>query len=110
MINRGAIIVRFKEPYIDWAIGLDDTGLTPDKEGESTVYLIPEFEDDVEALEVLSNIFEQIFEHELRSWHRDEAAWPQNRTWAMFREWFDVEFHSCVEDVCGDEPMADNEA
>jgi hypothetical protein len=110
MINRGAITVRPKKPYIDWAVSLDDTGLTPDGEGESTVYLIPEFEDDVEALEVLSKVFERIFENELQSWHRDEAAWPQNRTWAMFRAWFDVEFHSCVEDVCGDDPMADYDA
>jgi hypothetical protein len=109
MINRGAIIVRFKKPYIDWAIGLDDAGLTPDKEGESTVYLLPEFEDDVEALEVLSNSFDRIFEHELKSWHWDKSAWPQNRTWDMFRQWFDVEFHSCVEDLGGDEPMADDD-
>ncbi len=108
MINRGAILVRPKRPYIDWAIGLDDTGLTPDEEGESTVYLVPEFEDDGEALEVLLNIFARIFENELTSWHRDEAAWPQDRTWGMFREWFDVEFHSCVEDVCGDNPMDDD--
>ena len=49
MLNRGVLIVRPGQPYIDWAAQLDDSGLVPDSEDEKTVYLIPEFESDAEA-------------------------------------------------------------
>ncbi len=30
MLNRGVVIVRPKQPYLDWAAGLDDSGILPD--------------------------------------------------------------------------------
>src|SRR5215471_16399911 len=41
MLNRGVVIVRPKQPYLDWAAGLDDSELVPDPNAEQTVYLIP---------------------------------------------------------------------
>jgi len=29
MLNRAALIVRPAKPYVDWALGLDDSGLAP---------------------------------------------------------------------------------
>jgi hypothetical protein len=52
MLNRAVLIVRPKQPYLDWAAGLDDSGLLPDVQGEQTAYLIPSFEDDDEAAKV----------------------------------------------------------
>jgi len=43
---------------------------------------------------------------ELEGWHMDESAWPVDRTFKKFRDWFAIEFHSVVEDLC-DFPMAD---
>lgn len=100
MINRGVLIVRPKQPYIDWAAKLDDSGLVPNREDEQTVYLIPEFEDCADAQEILEGVYDEVFERELEGWHTDESAWPQNRTFAMFKEWFDIELHSVVEDLC----------
>lgn len=100
MLNRGAIIVRPSRLFIDWAASLDDSGLLPGKDGEKTIYLVPEFEDDFEALEVLAKGYDIIFESELDGWHTRQSDWPKNRTFAMFREWFEVEFHSVVEDLC----------
>ena len=37
MLNRGVVIVRPKQPYLDWAAGLDDSGIVPDPNGEQTV-------------------------------------------------------------------------
>ncbi len=108
MLNRGAAIIRPGKGYIDWAANLDDSGIIPDTEGEHTVYLIPEYDDDLEAMEILSQGYEGIFEMELSGWHLDESAWPKNRTFAMFREWFVIEFHSVVEDIC-DYPAIDDE-
>jgi hypothetical protein len=101
MLNRGAVIVRPKQPFMDWASSLDDSGILPDREGEKTIYLVPEYEDDFEAIEVLSQVYDIIFEEELLAWHTRESDWPKNRTFAMFREWFDVEYHSIVQDICG---------
>lgn len=108
MINRSALIVRPGQPYLDWAAQLDDSGLLPEAENEKTVYLLPEYNDDVEAMNILADCFDIIFDSELGSWHTDESAWPKNRTFAMFREWFSVEFHSVVEDLC-DYPLVDDE-
>ncbi|WP_345552477.1 hypothetical protein [Microbulbifer aestuariivivens] len=73
----------------------------PEPEGERTVYLIPEYDDDLQAMEILSSCFDVIFEAELNGWHTDENAWPKNRTFKMFRDWFSLEFHSMVTDLCG---------
>lgn len=101
MLNRSALIVRPGQGYIDWAASLGDVGMLPTVEGEHTVYLIPEYGDDLDALEVLSQCFGPIFELELAGWHPDEAQWPRNRTFTLFRDWFVIEFHSVVKDLCG---------
>jgi hypothetical protein len=100
MLNRGVVIVRPRQPYLDWAAGLDDSGTVPDPKGEQTVYLIPDYEDDDGAREILESVYPEIFENELYGWHTDEAAWPRGRDFAMFKEWFAVELHSVVEDLC----------
>ena len=99
MLNRAALIVRPKQPFLDWAAGLDDSGLVPDVTGEQTVYLVPEFESDEERLRVLKRVYAEIFERELDGWHTDPSAWPQKRDFKTFQAWFSIELHSVVEDV-----------
>lgn len=108
MINRGSVIVRPKKPYLDWVLQLDDPGNDPGPDDEKTIYLIPTYDDDVEAMEILAKCFDIIFEEELACWHTDELAWPKNRTFAMFRDWFSFEFNSVVEDLCGYEIVEDD--
>jgi len=100
MLNRGAVIVRPNQPFLDWAAQLDDSGIIPDPNDEQTVYLIPEYDDEVDALRILSEGYDIIFETELYGWHTHDSDWPKNRTFAMFRDWFHVEFHSVVDDLC----------
>jgi hypothetical protein len=100
MLNRGVVIVRPKRPYLDWAAGLDDSETVPDPTGEQTVYLIPSYEDAETAFEFLETLHPAIFENELYGWHTDEAAWPRGRNFAMFKDWFEIELHSVVEDLC----------
>ena len=109
MLNRGVVMVRAKQPFLDWAAGLDDSGIVPDPNGEQTVYLIPGYDDDEEASEILATLYPVIFENELCGWHTDEAAWPQGRDFAMFKEWFTVELHSVVEDLCDFEIMDEDD-
>jgi len=101
VLNRSAIIVRPRQPFLDWALQLDDSGLVPNSDGEQTVYLIPEYDDDIDAMHVLSDTYDIIFQTELLSWHTRESDWPKNRSFAMFRDWFAFEFHSIVDDLCG---------
>ncbi len=65
MLSRGVVIVRPKQPYLDWAAGLDDSGIVPDPNDEQTVYLIPSYGDDEEAWEILESVHPAIFENEL---------------------------------------------
>lgn len=100
VLNRSVVIVKPRQPYRDWAAGLAESGLLPDDEGECTIYLIPDFANDEDAWEILEEVYDEIFNKELWSWHTDPAAWPLNRTFSMFRDWFHVGFHSVVEDLC----------
>jgi hypothetical protein len=102
MLNRGVVIVRPKQPYLDWAAGLDDSGIVPDRNGEQTVYLIPSYEDDERAWEILATLHPAIFENELCGWHTDEAVWPRGQDLA-------VELHSVVEDLCDFEIVDEDE-
>jgi hypothetical protein len=109
MLNRAVLIVRPKQPFLDWAAQVDDSGLVPNVEGEQTVYLVPEFENDNAGQRILRLVYAEVFERELYSWHTDESAWPENRSLAVFRKWFEIELHSIVEDLC-DFTLVDDEA
>ncbi len=93
------MIVRPKQLFLDWAARLDDSGIVPDANDEQTVYLIPSYDDEAEAWEILGTLYPAIFDNELYGWHTDKAAWPQGRDLAMFKKWFAVELHSVVEDL-----------
>lgn len=51
---------------------------------------------------MLKEGYAEIFERELYGWHTDESAWPQSRSLKMFREWFEIELHSVIEDIVDD--------
>ncbi len=53
------------------------------------------------AWKILEECFDEIFIRELMAWHTDESAWPQGRNFSTFKEWFEIEFNSMVEDLCG---------
>ena len=103
MINRAAVILKYKAPFIQWVNEADpykdNPGITLESENKDcTVYLIPE--DDAEKLEEwISLNFEQLFESEIEDWYTDESLWPKNRTRKLFDEWFDVECHSVLIDT-----------
>ena len=106
-INRSLIILRPKQPFLDWARSLDDESkdLTLESLNEdSTAYLIPEIWQDSDQEEFLQTCYDIFFEEQLEGWLTDEAAWPEPRDLKMFLAWFEVEIHSLVFDLC-DEPI-----
>ncbi len=108
MLNRTALIFRPAQPYIDWARSLPDTDeISPNIDGEQTVYLVEEIYDDDHLEDILKQIYSTIFEQELQGWYLDESLWPKKRTFSMFKEWFTIEYHTCIQDLM-DAPLEDD--
>lgn len=108
-INRSALVVRPKEPYVRWAAALSEEApdLTADLRSHVSVYLVAHDPRGEEESAPIEDYFERIFEQELEAWHLDENDWPRHRTFAMFREWFDVQAESLIVDLGDDEIMVE---
>ena len=99
VINRIATIVEPRQPYLDWAGGLDsdEPGIAGfSREQLTSVYLIRETDN---PERVLRRQWEWMFEEKLFSWCRDRTKWPRRRTYKVFREWFDVRLVDMVYDL-----------
>ena len=87
-------------------------GLTPEEvNSDRTVYLIAEDAADTpETLEkwIKANL-DVLFECELEGWYTDPAVWPNNRTYALFKTWFEVECHTVLLDTLGGLIVDDDE-
>ncbi len=79
----------------------------PTVDGEKAAYLLPSNESDHDGSETVKHCYEGLFELELAGWHLIEEDWPANRTYEMFQQWFSVEWHSIVTDLCAD-PLIDD--
>jgi hypothetical protein len=104
MLNRCLVIVTAKKPFRGWLLSLpnpcDET--IDEINDDPSAYLLPEFDDDEERDRILQEYFPMIFEDQLFAWWIQAEDWPQNRNFQMFKKWFDVEFHSIVEDLVDD--------
>jgi len=100
-INRSILIVRPKQPYVNWANNCDGgLKLTLEKHREdSPAFLIPEVESKEDEDRVLKKHFRAIFEYELFGWTTDEDAWPKKRNLETFKKWFEVDFHGIAIDL-----------
>jgi hypothetical protein len=107
MVNRGAVIVRYKEPFIRWINEADpstDRSIVTiqNANSERTVYLISD--EDAENIEAwISANFNTLFENELEGWYTDESLWPKKRDLQTFQNWCEVECHSLIFDTVGEE-------
>ncbi|QIM49608.1 MULTISPECIES: hypothetical protein [unclassified Pusillimonas] len=107
-INRNLIIILPKQPALDWIISVDPQpiqGLTLEElRQEQEVYLLaggtvntPE-QAEQWALQRFSNLFATF----LHGWFTDDSLWPKRRTRKMFKEWFEVQYHSTIWDLSTD--------
>ncbi|HNX21889.1 MAG TPA: hypothetical protein PKG88_05935 [Bacteroidales bacterium] len=97
-INRNAIVVHIKKPFYDWLISIEPQS-SVQVEMEGNIYLIKE-KDSNEAIENwLKRNYDKIFQNELNDWYTNEIKWPQQRTFKMFKEWFDYKIISMVLDM-----------
>lgn len=103
VINRSAVIVMPAEPFLDWLHRADSTNgeLTlQDLRREPTIYLLPEYNTEDEALDHLRAVCGEIFEEQLNGWYRLSSAWPVDRSFEAFSRWFEYRFHSMLFDLC----------
>jgi len=105
LLNRCALVVRAREPFIRWVCTRDAEAAKLEKHivGHVYVYLLDEnLRGDAETPS-LKNYYKAIFEHELAAWDKLETRWPKKRDLATFLEWFDVAGQSMVFDLGRDE-------
>jgi hypothetical protein len=103
MVNRSALLVKPAQPFLDWLHRVDPTSAQlklEDLAREPTIYLLPEWETEEEALEHLAAVSSEIFEEQLNGWYRVPSVWPDDRELNAFLRWFDCSFHSVVVDLC----------
>ena len=105
VVNRCAVVVTPRQPMVDWTRPF----WTPQEQQmlvtESSLYLIPTYDNEAEAIARLQSCHAAIFAAELSLWCRDQELWPRARGFEMFLEWFSLQFHHLVEDL-GLEPLA----
>jgi hypothetical protein len=98
-IDRNAILVRPKRPFFEWVNGLYTDGGNIHEKDECNIYLIREMGSNEDVLQWVRTHFDALFVNELNDWYTDEDRWPQDRTYALFTEWFNVEVHSMLLDL-----------
>jgi hypothetical protein len=106
-INRSALIVTAKQPFVDWLHTVDPTSkdvTLSDINHEPTVYLVPAFEAQDDFMEWLEEYCRTIFAEALDGWWTDTRSWPLDRGITLFQEWFECRLHSMVFDLA-DEPL-----
>jgi len=110
VLNRSAVTVRARKPFQDWLKSLPEpASYTLDRINKNTgTYLLPRYDHDAERERLLEHYCDLIFEDQLSGWWTDKRDWPRDLDYETFREWFDVEFHSCVDDLV-DGPLEDDE-
>ncbi len=105
MVDRGVLVVKAKEPFREWISLLPDSDHITIKEinDDCTAYLISAFGKDQEKDFIIKKLYSTIFAEQLFDWCIDEGRWPQDRTLTLFKRWFELEFHSVVEDLADGE-------
>ena len=99
MLNRSAVVIIPKQPFLDWVNAVDDLGGVTADDMQGMIYLVPDYEDPADADKVLKKVCNDIFCRELEGWHTDEEAWPQDRSFKVFKQWFDIQHYEIVTDV-----------
>ncbi len=103
LINRYALILRPKEPFVGWANGPEkdprEHQTLEEVREDPVVYLIPDMEWPGPTMDWVFENFDYFFKSQLAQYWTDVKLWPQNRSVQMFKEWFDIEVFSVLDNV-----------
>lgn len=115
-INRAALIVTPKQPFLDWLVynskkydssknEFKQEDLKTEGFDSKNVYLIPSYDKIGKYEKFVRRNFSEIFEHELCDWYTEPEMWPEKRTWKVFKEWFNYEIQTMVFDTASNKPI-----
>lgn len=110
MLNRSAITVKARQPFLDWLRTRPELASTAlEKWNEDGVaYLLPVVEEESDDLaSLLPLCFDLIFERELAAWEENSSNWPATRDLPTFLSWFEPQLRSVVIDLV-DVPLLDD--
>lgn len=109
MLNRSAISVRLRQPFVDWINSLEDSAgeqvSLEEVNQEATTYLIPELEDEEALNDLIDERYLDLLENELFSWEEDESLWPEDMDRALFDEFVEIELSFMVFDLDDQAPL-----
>jgi hypothetical protein len=107
MINRSVVIVKARQPFVNWLAMLPDSVAVCLEElnQEPNAYLIPEYEEEAEREGIMWNYSLEIFEQQIYEWSRDKNTWPAIMDYVAFKQWFQLEYAPFVFDIAGDIAM-----
>lgn len=109
MLNRSAISVKLRQPFVDWINSLSDSGeedvTLDDVNQESTSYLIPELEEDDDLENLIAERYLDILENELYSWEEDASLWPEEIDRDLFDDFIRIEPAFMVFDLDEQAPL-----
>lgn len=89
-INRTALTIRPKQPYIDWANSFEEgEKYGPDNQHATTILVSDEY-DEFNYETYLKKIYKILFEEELESWMPNPDDWPKIKSYKMFKDWFEI--------------------
>jgi hypothetical protein len=104
LVYRCAVVVKPKQPMLDWMHTIDpaDNPTLEELRKDSHAYLVPDYEDapDIDKAidKYLKSNFTDIFLNELTAWYTDPQMFPK-LTYPLFLAWFEISFHSMVFDT-----------
>lgn len=105
LVNRSAILLTPRQPFLDWADAVYGDGaryldiVSVHREDARTIFLGPDGDLTGDPHRFITRNWSLLFETLLSDWCQDESTWPQDRSLRMFRQWFDVTVFGVVLDA-----------
>ena len=110
-INRSVAIIKPKQPFVDWINTQSSPGdmvSLEDVRKDCMAVLLPQYDDNQEAIGYVKKLCIWVFETHLKTEFRKKKNWPNKIDYETFNKWFDVELHSITIDP--DEDNIEKEA
>jgi hypothetical protein len=108
MLNRSAVVVRYREAFRGWLRSIGVAEEEFQDHGDRSVYLIGACDYPEDQDEVLQESSAAIFYEEVSAWHLDPEQYPDFNDFTLFTEWFETEYFAMVSDAL-DEPLIKSE-
>jgi hypothetical protein len=102
LIDRTAVIIKAKKPFLEWINCTDGPKSTLEAiNEENNIYLVGEYDTSEELEEIMQELYGEIFAMELHSFCTDQSEWPKI-DYKLFQAWFEIKAHSMVFDLYDD--------